>query len=38
MENLILTGLIAATFELDPRDWRTWMICWGVLGCVVRLC
>lgn len=35
MENFVLAILIAACFNLDPLDWRTWVIGWGIWGGLV---
>lgn len=37
MEKLILTIVIATYFHLDPLDWRSWVICWGILGGLAQL-
>ena len=37
MENLFFTGLIAIFFNLNPRDWRTWVICLGIYGGIAWL-
>lgn len=37
MENLIITSLIALCCQLSPRDWRSWIICYGLYGGLLQL-
>lgn len=37
MENIVLAALLTRCLHLDPFDWRTWMIGWGICGALAGL-